>query len=84
MDRLQQKNSLFIQLGALFGPLLRLVENPDQYNDQERSEIFARYFAEHSELINEFLKFTQGQPGHFYRLEYEKFHAALYGLSKKL
>lgn len=84
MDRLQQKNSLFIKLGALFGPLLRLVEDPDQYDDQERAEIFARYSAEHSELNNEFLFFSKGQPGHFYRIEFENFHFALYTLSAKL
>ena len=84
MDRLQQKNSLFIKLGALFGPLLRLVENPDQYNYQERAEILARYSSEYSNLTNEFNEFAQGQPGHYYKIEYYKFHGALHNVFVRL
>lgn len=84
MDRLQQKNSLFIKLGALFGPLLRLVENPDQYDDQERAEIFAQYCAEYPNLISAFRVFATGQPGHFYEIEHRKFLHALNGLREKL
>ena len=84
MDRLQQKNSLFIKLGALFGPLLKLVEHPDQYNYQERAETIARYSAEYNNLINEFNEFAQGQPGHYYRIEFNKFSAALHGVCSKL
>lgn len=73
MDRLQQKNSLFIKLGALFGPLLKIVENPDQYDEQKKSETIARYFAEYSLLVKEFRYFASGHPGHFYLIEFSKF-----------
>jgi len=84
MDRLQQKNSLFIKLGALFGPLLRLVEHPDQYNYQEMAETIARYSAEYNKLINEFNDFAQGQPGHYYQIEFYKFSNALHGVCNRL
>ena len=84
MDRLQQKNSLFIKLGALFGPLLRLVEHPDQYNYQERAETIARYSAEFRKILTEFYEFAQGQSGHYYEIEYSKFNSALYGVVNRL
>jgi hypothetical protein len=84
MDRFQQKNSLFIKLGALFGPLLKIVENPDQYDEQKKSETIARYFAEYSLLVKEFRYFASGHPGHFYLIEFSKFQGALEGLQRKL
>ena len=80
MDRLQQKYSLFVKLGALFGPLLQLVENPDQYDEQERAETLARYFSEYHTLTDEFQKFSTDQPGHNYLIEYLSFRRALNGV----
>ena len=84
MDRLKQKHQLFIKLGALFGPLLKLVENPEDYDEQEKAEVLARYFAEFPKLNQEFLSFTRGQPGHYYQIEQLKFHEALHGSHSKL
>jgi hypothetical protein len=84
MDRLQEKNNLFFKLGALFGPLLRLIENPDQFDDQEKAETLARYFAEFPKLNNEFMIFAKGQPGHFYQIEWQKFSQALDGVRIKI
>jgi hypothetical protein len=84
MDRLQQKYSLFVKLGALFGPLLQIVENPDQYDEQERAETLARYFSEYHILMNEFRMFSTDQPGHNYLIEHNRFHHALDGVRSKL
>lgn len=77
MDRLKWKNELFMKLGALFGPLQRLVEKPDQYDEQERAQTIARYFAEYPILGQEFRQFSLGQQGHNYAIEYSRFYDAL-------
>ena len=77
MDRLNEKLDLLVKLGRLFGPMQRLAEFPDEYDDQERAETIARYFSEHQFLIQDFAKFSTGQPGHNYQIEYKKFIRAL-------
>lgn len=77
MDRLQQKNELFMKLGALFGPLQRLVAHPEEYNEQESAEVIARYCAEWDHLNDEFRKFCNGQIGHKYAVQYSQFARAL-------
>ena len=84
MNRLEEKNKLFVKLGALFGPLERLIENPDQYNEQEKSETLARYFAEHNSLQEDFRSFSTGQPGHNYAIEFNNFFNALHGVLTRL
>jgi len=79
MDRLQQKNNLFIKLGALFGPIQRLIDTPDRYDEQERSEILARYFYEYPKFQEDVFAFTQGQPGHRYINEYFSVASSLDG-----
>lgn len=77
MDRLQHKHSLFVKLGALFGPLQHLTAHLDQYDEQERAEALGRYCAEFPTLNQEFLQFSQGQPGHSYAIQFHQFNAAL-------
>lgn len=77
MDRLTEKLDLLVKLGRLFGPMQRLAECPDDYNEQERAETIARYLYEHQVLIQEFAKFSTGQAGHNYQIEYKKFIRAL-------
>lgn len=84
MNRLQIKLGLCIKLGALFGPLQRLVEYPEQYDEQEKAETLARYFSEHKKLITEFQEFSVGQPGHNYAIEQSKFHNAIRGVLHRL
>jgi hypothetical protein len=81
MERLQQKNNLNFKLGMLFGPLQRLIEKPDEYDEQERSQIIARYNLERETLLDEFREFCNTQPGHDYEVEYLKFYIALIGLT---
>ena len=84
MDRLQEKNNLFVKLGALFGPLMRLAEYPDEYDYQERAATLARYFAEYGRLASEISKFCKGQPGHSYSIEESKAIDALHGVHSNL
>jgi hypothetical protein len=77
VNRLEHKSGLLMKLGALFGPLLRLVDAPNEYNQQERAQILARYFAEYGKLQEDFRAFSTGQPGHNYLVEFEKFYQAL-------
>lgn len=77
MDRLQQKNELFFKLGRLFDPLLTLIDHPEHYDAQERARVIARYCSEHTTLQQEFRIFSQGEPGHNYLVEYNKFFNAL-------
>jgi hypothetical protein len=78
MDRLQQKNELFMKLGALFGPLQHLAESPGSYNEEERKEAIARYSNEWRKLEREFRAFSTGQAGHAYTIERRNFTLALY------
>ncbi len=84
MDRAQQKNELLIKLGALFGPLQRLVASPESYDEQERAEVIARYCAEFPKLMREFQAFSVGQPAHDYTIQYYNFHNAVYEVMSKL
>lgn len=84
MDRLQRKSQLLTQLGALFGPLQRLIEHPSAYDEREKAETLARYFAECPTLQAEFQAFSIGQPGHNYVVEYQKFYSALHAIQNRL
>jgi hypothetical protein len=84
VDRLKEKSELHFQLGQLFGPLLRLIEHPDQYDSQEKAETLARYYAEYGELKSCFERFSLGQPGHNYAVEYLRFQDALEQLRYRL
>jgi hypothetical protein len=84
MDRLDAKLDMLLKLGRLFGPLERLVEAPEEFDEQERAETLARYFAEYPKLNNECRVFSTGQPGHNYQIEFEKFFNALHGVANRL
>jgi hypothetical protein len=77
MTRLEQKHDLLVKLGKLLGPLEHLMEHPDRYDEQERAETLARYFAEFEKLIQDFRGFSKGQPGHEYLIECDRFTNAL-------
>jgi hypothetical protein len=84
MNRLQEKNQLIFKLGALFGPLLSLMEKPEEYDEQERVEVIARYCAEYPEFRREFRKFTQSQPGYDFIVQYERLGGAFDEIQQKL
>jgi len=84
MDRLQAKLDILMKLGRLFGPMESLVERPSDFDEQERAEIYARYFSEYPQLHIEFKKFTTGQPGHNYQIEFQRFFDALDSVYQRL
>ncbi|QDV80283.1 hypothetical protein [Botrimarina mediterranea] len=84
MDRLDAKLDMLLKLGRLFGPLERLIEAPEDFNEQERAETLARYFSEFPKLNDECRKYSVGQAGHNYQIEFEKFFNALYGVFRQL
>ena len=83
-DRLNEKHDLLVKLGTLFGPLLRLVEHPGEYDSQERAETIAQYCAEYLLLNAEFRRFSHGQPLHSYSVQEIQFHAALSAIELQL
>lgn len=84
MDRLDAKLDMLLKLGRLFGPLEHLIEAPEDFDEQQRAETLARYFAEYSKLKEECRAFSRGQPGHNYQIEREKFFNALNGVADRL
>jgi hypothetical protein len=78
MNRLQEKYTLFTKLGALLGPLQRLVDHPEQFDEQESARVIARYCDEHQRLANEMNVFSKGEPGHDYLIQYSHFFTALH------
>jgi hypothetical protein len=84
MDRLQQKHDMYVKLGMLFGPFKRIVEHPEQYDEQERAETQARYIAESKTLQVEFHNFCRSMPGQVYEGESSKFFKALYAVRRRI
>jgi hypothetical protein len=77
MDRLQEKYILFTKLGALVGPLQRLVDHPEQFDEQESARVIARYCDEHRRLASEMKTFSKGEQGHDYLIQHSRFCNAL-------
>ncbi len=84
MDRLQEKHDIYVKLGMLFGPLFHLIENPVEYDEQEKAETLARYFAEYPVLFQTFYDFCKSQPGHQYAIEIHNFSMALDAFKDRL
>jgi hypothetical protein len=70
MSRKKQQAEMFTKLGALFGPLMKWAESPGTYDTDEKSRIFARFFAEATTFQSMFTTFTKSEPGHDYLLQY--------------
>jgi hypothetical protein len=70
MNRKRQRAEIIFKAGQLFGPLLKLVEYPESYDQDERTRIVARYLAETQKFTQSSMDFTRGEPGHFYQSQY--------------
>jgi hypothetical protein len=70
MRRKKEQAEMLFQLGALFGPLMKWAESPGAYDTDEKSRIFARFFADNSQFIKMFMAFTKSEPGHDYQPQY--------------
>jgi hypothetical protein len=72
MNRKRQQAEILFQAGQLFGPMLKMVENPESYDQDERTRILARYFADVQRFVGNFREFINGEPGHIYEGQYFK------------
>ena len=72
MDRLSEKLDLLVKLGQLLGPLQHVADHPEQYDEQETAEAVARFLCDHEPFYKDFAKFSVGQPGHNYKIQYKK------------
>lgn len=77
MNSLQKKHALFTKLGALLGPLQRLVDHSEQFDEQESARVIARYCDEYRRLANEMKAFSVDEPGHDYLIQHSRFFNAL-------
>jgi hypothetical protein len=57
--------------------LLKLTDNPENYDAQEKARVIARYCSEYTILQEEFRSFAKGESGHNYLVEYSMFFNAL-------
>jgi hypothetical protein len=66
MNRKREQAALIWKIGSLFGPLVRMSENPSSYDADERERIAARFHAELPAFSNLFSAYCSGEPGHSY------------------
>jgi len=69
MNRKREQAELLFQLGQLVGPIMKVAEDPDSYDSDERKRILARYFHDEPAFVQAFDRFTRGESGHHYRAE---------------
>jgi hypothetical protein len=63
MDRLREKQELLVKMGSLFGPLHRILQRPEQYDEQDRARVVAQFWSESHELNAQVTAFTLSEPG---------------------
>jgi hypothetical protein len=86
MNRKREQAELFFLLGQLFGPLLKMIENHESYDSEERTRIVARFNVDADAFGMAFQKYTSGEPGHYYRQhwhEVNNYLAQMYGYRGK-
>lgn len=66
MNRKKDQAELLCRLGQLIGPLLRVAQNPNSYDTEERHRIRARFTAELPTFRTALNAFALGEPGHNY------------------
>lgn len=72
MDRKKEQAELIFMLGQLFGPLIDIEQNPNQYEPWEISKTLARFFHNRPKFQQAFIEFTVSEPGHDYQIERAK------------
>ena len=77
MNRKREQAELFFQLGQLLGPMLKMAENPDSYDTEERTRIIARYCSDENQFRKALQRFTQGEPGHNYMPQFHHIQVAM-------
>ena len=77
MNRKREQATIFTQLGELFGPLMSMAENPASYDSDERTRIHARYCFDVELFRNKVTQYGQGEPGHYYQIQWQRVHRTL-------
>lgn len=72
MNRKEQQADVIYRLGQLLRPLQDVVDAPDHHNSQSRARACAKFTHDADIFLGELHKFTIGQAGHKYDIEYDK------------
>jgi hypothetical protein len=83
MNRKHEQAVMIDQLGQLFGPILKVVANPQGYDIEEKRRIAARFYAETVTFNERVEKFCKGEPHHHYLAELNKILMATMTLMNK-
>jgi hypothetical protein len=81
MSRMKEQAEILFRLGQLIGPMLSIVEHPDNYDQDERTRILARYFAEADGFEERVAGFAKSEPGHDYWTAYGRVRNAMNSFS---
>ena len=77
MNRKKQQAEMFVEFGTLFGPLMKWVEHPSDYDTEEKTRIFARFFAEIDRFRQDLRTFSISEPGHNYQVQFNQVSSQL-------
>lgn len=80
MSRKREQADIIYKLGQLFGPVLKAVENPSGYDQDEKARIVARYLADMPGFLNRVHDFTRSEKGHDYMAHWNQIHNSVYDL----
>src|SRR3989442_145217 len=73
MNRKRQQAELLFAAGQFFGPLLKVAENPQAFDADERTRIAARFFHDADAFTGLLQQFCcHGEPGHKYTIQFSK------------
>ena len=75
MKRKREQATIFKQLGALFGPVVKIAENPESYDSDERTRIHARFCFDTEAFKRNVQNYGLGEPGHDYGVQWHKIHS---------
>ncbi|PSB24298.1 hypothetical protein [Stenomitos frigidus] len=71
VSRKRQQAELMFSLGQFFGPILRIADNPNDFDADEKTRIFARFFHDHNAFNQLLVEFCNtGEPGHQYAIQF--------------
>lgn len=70
MNRKRQQSELVFSLGQFFGPVLRVAENPNAFDADEKARILASFFKDHDAFNQLLVTFCHNrEPGHKYTIQ---------------
>jgi hypothetical protein len=76
MSRKHEQANLLVGLGQLFGPLLKVAENAQGFDTDERTRIVARFCHDRPQYVEQCRQFTDSEPGH----KYPSHHVRMYNI----